>query len=109
MIDTSKDNNVLFAELDDVIQRLAHKNNVEWAKDMSDDMKNYRAIVKELYRRLNGEAVLIGEDMGHYSFITEEHLEEVTDQQKGTYDIEVMNHDGYYNSEGMFIRYQDND
>lgn len=109
MIDKSKDNNTLFAELDDTIQRLAHKNNVEWAKDMSEDMKDYRAIVKELQRRLDGDEVLIDEDIGHYSFIVEEHLEEVSHQDIGTYDVEVMNHNGYYNSNGMFVRHQDND
>lgn len=32
-----------------------------------------------------------------------------TDEQLDKYAVEVMNGDGYYNSEGSFIRYRDPD
>ena len=36
-------------------------------------------------------------------------LDTGTPQQLGTYDVEVMNGDGYYNSDGYFVRFRDAD
>lgn len=48
-----KTNEVLLAELDDVVQRLAKLNNEEWAKLQNEDKKQFEQVKKELYKRLD--------------------------------------------------------
>lgn len=48
-----KTNEVLLAELDDTVQRLAKLNNEEWAKLQNEDKKQFEQVKKELYKRLD--------------------------------------------------------
>lgn len=39
----------------------------------------------------------------------ENELEYCSDRDSGRYDIDVMNGEGYYNSDGMYVKYSSND
>ena len=43
---------ILFADLDALVQKLCKKTNVEWVKDNSDDMREYRKLMSELAQAL---------------------------------------------------------
>jgi len=54
----------------------------------------------------------MGKDENNYSEYFDEcgrELDTGTPQQLGTYDIEVMNGEGYYDSDGYFVRFRDVD
>ncbi len=54
----------------------------------------------------------MSKDDNNYNEYLDEYGRELdtgTPQQLGTHDIEVMNGDGYYNSDGYFVRFQDAD
>ena len=47
-----KDLAILFADLDAIVQKLSGKSNVEWVKDNSDTMREYRKLMSELAKVL---------------------------------------------------------
>ena len=47
-----KDLAILIADLDAIVQKISGKSNVEWAKDNSDDMREYRKLMSKLAKAL---------------------------------------------------------